>query len=41
MLHKFYQLVQPGDVVIARRGRKEIAAVGTVTRAAYYDSKKT
>jgi restriction system protein len=40
MLHKFYHSVQPGDIVIARRGRKEIAAVGTVKRSAYFDQKK-
>jgi restriction system protein len=40
MVHKFYHAVQPGDIVIARRGRKQIAAVGTVRRAAYCDPKK-
>jgi restriction system protein len=40
MVHKFYHSVQPGDIVIARRGRKEIAAIGTVKRAGYYDPKK-
>src|SRR5262245_32459377 len=40
MMHKFYRSVKPGDVVIARRGRKEIAAIGTVKRAAYYDPEK-
>jgi restriction system protein len=39
-VYKFYHSVQPGDIVIARRGRKEIAAVGTVKRGAYYDPKK-
>jgi hypothetical protein len=36
----FYHDVKQGDLVIARRGRKIIAAVGTVTRTAYYDPKK-
>ena len=40
MLYKFYHSVQLGDVVIARRGRKEIAAIGTVKRTAYFDPKK-
>lgn len=40
MMTKFYHSVQPGDVVISRRGRKEIAATGTVKRAAYHDPKK-
>lgn len=36
MLWAFYHSIQPGDVVVARRGRKRIAAVGTVTGGAYY-----
>jgi hypothetical protein len=40
MMHKFYHSIVPGDVVIARCGTKRIAAIGTVTRAAYYDPKK-
>jgi restriction system protein len=36
MLWAFYHEVTPGDVVLARRGRKTLAAVGTVTKAAYY-----
>jgi hypothetical protein len=35
MLYQFYQ-VKPGDRVIARRGRKEVAAIGTVKSEAYY-----
>lgn len=37
MLWDFYHAVQPGDVIIARRGTKKLAAIGTVTRAAYYE----
>ncbi len=40
MLWKFFNEVQPGDVVIARRGTKRVAAIGTVKRAAYYDPDK-
>ena len=36
MLWAFYHDIQPGDIIIARRGRKKIAAKGTVTRSAYY-----
>jgi restriction system protein len=41
MLHKFYHSVKPCDVVIARRGTKKLAAIGTVKRAAYHESNKT
>lgn len=37
MFWNFIHNVQVGDVVIARRGRKKIVAIGTVTRQAYYD----
>lgn len=40
MLHKFYQSIAPGDVVVARRGLKRIAAIGIVKRRAYYDPGK-
>lgn len=41
MLRHFYHSVSPGDIVVARKGRKTIAAFGTVgRRKAYYDSKK-
>ena len=40
MLYNFYREVKPGDKVIARKGVKRLAAVGTVTKGAYYDSKK-
>ena len=36
----FYHSIKPGDMVIARRGLKNIAAIGTVTRAAYYEKNK-
>jgi len=39
MLFKFYNHISVGDVVVARAGRKSIAAIGTVTRPAYYDTK--
>ena len=36
MLWAFYHELAPGDVVLARRGRKILTAVGTVTKSAYY-----
>jgi restriction system protein len=36
MMWKFYHEITPGDFVIARRGRKRLAAVGKVTRSAFY-----
>lgn len=41
MLAKFYRQVQVGDIVLARRGTKRLAAIGTVKRAAYFDPNKT
>ena len=40
MLFKFYNKIEVGHTIVARAGRKSIAAVGTVTRAAYYSPKK-
>ncbi len=40
MLWSFYYKIKPGDIIIARRGRKIIAAVGEVVRAGFYDPKK-
>jgi len=40
MLWDFYHEIKPGDVVIARRGTKRLAAVGTVVRSAYYEHAK-
>jgi hypothetical protein len=40
MFRDFYHSIKVGDVVLARRGRKVIAATGTVTRAAYYEHNK-
>jgi len=40
-LWRFYHDIQVGDIIIARRGRKKIAAVGTVTQTAYHAPKKT
>jgi restriction system protein len=37
MLWDFLHEIQPGDVILARRGRKILAAVGTVTRGAFHD----
>ncbi|MGA7195347.1 MAG: PDDEXK nuclease domain-containing protein [Anaerolineales bacterium] len=40
MVWNFYHNIQVGDIVIARRGRKKIAAIGTVTKQAYFDATK-
>ena len=40
MLYKFYNDIGVGDIVVARGGRKSIAAIGTVTSSAYYNTKK-
>jgi 5-methylcytosine-specific restriction protein B len=40
MLWNFYHSIKPGDVIIARKGVKKIAGIGTVVRAAYYESNK-
>lgn len=34
-LRNFYHEVKPGDYIIARRGRKTIAAIGSAASAAY------
>ena len=39
-LWNFYHSVKPRDVIIASQGRKTIAAIGTVTRKAYYEYNK-
>ncbi len=39
-LWKFFHEIEVGDKIIARRGRKVMLAVGTVTRTAYYDKEK-
>ncbi len=36
MLWAFYHVVRPGDTIIARRGRKTLAAVGKVTKSAVW-----
>lgn len=36
----FYHVIKEGDIIIARRGRKEIAAIGTATQTAFYDENK-
>ena len=38
MLWSFYHEIGPEDIVIARRGRKTLAAVGKVTKAAYFSA---
>lgn len=40
MIWKFHNVIDVGDKIIARRGRKRMLAVGTVTRTAYFDKKK-
>lgn len=35
--HKFYHEIEIGDIIVARRGRKQIVGVGTVTQRAFYD----
>lgn len=37
IIRQFYYEIEPGDVVVARRGRKTIAAVGTVIGKAFYN----
>jgi restriction system protein len=36
MLWSFYHEIKPGDVVIARKGRKILAAIGKVMKAGFY-----
>lgn|SRR3989338_7085171 len=36
----FYHVIEKGDIIIARHGRKKIAAIGTVTQTAFYDEDK-
>ena len=36
MIWAFYHEIDPGDLVIARRGRKTLAAIGKVSQAAFY-----
>ncbi|WP_417377468.1 HNH endonuclease [Gimesia maris] len=40
MLYKFHNEIAVGDRVIARAGRKSIAAIGTVSQSAYFDEGK-
>lgn len=40
MLWTFYHQISPGDIVVARRGRKVLAAVGRVTETATYSPGK-
>ena len=36
MLWSFYHDISPGDIVVARKGRKTLGAVGTVTKAGFF-----
>lgn len=40
MFWNFYHNIQLGDIVLARRGRKRIAAIGTVIKQAYFNKTK-
>lgn len=40
LLWNFYNKIEPGDMVIARNGRKRMTAVGKVTQRAYFCSNK-
>lgn len=40
MIWAFYHEIKPGDIVLARRGRKTLVGIGTVTKAAYYEPGK-
>ena len=40
VLYKFWHMLSVGDMVVARRGRKSIAGIGTIIGAPYYDPKK-
>ena len=40
MLWNFYHEIAPGDIVVARRGRKMLAAVGKVTGRAFFAANK-
>ncbi len=41
MIWAFYHEIAPGDVVLARRGRKILAGVGTVSETAFYTPEKS
>lgn len=36
MIWAFYHDISPGDLIIARRGRKSLAGIGRVSKAAFY-----
>jgi len=36
----FWHEIKVGDIVIARKGMKQLAAIGTVTKTAFYDPEK-
>ncbi|MGQ0685432.1 hypothetical protein [Bradyrhizobium sp.] len=40
MLWDFYRVIQPGDVIVARRGRKTLCAVGKVVKSAIWSPGK-
>ena len=40
MIWNFYHEIKPGDIVLARRGRKTLVRIGRVIKAAYYEPGK-
>jgi len=40
MIWSFYHEIKPGDIIIARKGRKIIVGIGTVTGMPFYDKEK-
>ncbi|MBD3215251.1 MAG: hypothetical protein GF311_21770 [Candidatus Lokiarchaeota archaeon] len=40
VLWKFYHEIKPGDIFIARKGRKELIGIGTVIEDAYYSEEE-
>ncbi len=41
MIWAFYHEISPGDFIVARRGRKILAAIGKVSRSAFYLAEKS
>lgn len=41
MIWNFYHEIEKGDVILARRGTKQLAAIGLVKGKAYYDKNKS
>jgi hypothetical protein len=40
MIWSFYHEIKPGDIIIARKGRKKIVGIGTVIGMPFYDKEK-